>query len=148
MPRLVTLGVALAMFLPVAGSAPNPKGEDKPVLYLPTTVGDKLVFEFRESGKTHEREKWVTAVEQKDGMTVVSFAYREGGPVEDREGVTLDGVFWVSTGEFTCKPPKQVLKLPGKAGGNLGMDARRRELVVSQDQAHDRQGGRGGGPGG
>src|SRR3954469_9730318 len=104
MSRLVTLSVALAMFLPVAGAAPKPKGEDKPVLYAPTTVGDKLVFEFCESGKTHEREKWVTAVEQKDGMTVVSFAYREGGPVEYREGVTLDGVFWVSTGEHVYEP--------------------------------------------
>ena len=112
----VTLALVLAMFLPLAGSAPKPKGDDKPVLYLPTTVGDKRVLESTWNEKSTETIEWVTAVEIKGGMTVVSFTREEGGPTMYQYGASADGMFRVSSRELVYEPPYRLLKLPPKEG--------------------------------
>jgi len=69
--RRVTLGLALAVFLPVAGAAPKPKAEDKPVPFVPTTPGDAWVVV---SPKGVARSWVVTEAERKDGALLVTTA--------------------------------------------------------------------------
>lgn len=116
MSRCIALTWALALFLPVATSAPKPKGDDKAVLYLPTAVGEKRVLESTRNGAASEVTEWVTAVETKGGMTIVSFAREEGGPTAFQYGASADGMFRVSSGELVYDPPYQLLKLPAKEG--------------------------------
>jgi hypothetical protein len=104
------------MFLPLAGLAQKPKGDDKPVLYLPTAVGEKRVLESTWKGRSTETTVWVTAVETKGGMTVVSLAREEGGPTMVQYGASADGVFLVSMGKLVQDPPHRLLKLPPKEG--------------------------------
>jgi hypothetical protein len=113
----VTLALALAMFLPIVGAAPQPKGEEKPVLHLPNTVGDERVLELSAKGKTYEVRERVMAVEHKDGRTVVSVAREEGGrPVEYQYAVSPDGVCRLRAGEVVDDPPHRLLKLPAREG--------------------------------
>jgi hypothetical protein len=116
MPCRVTLTLALSTLLPVAGPAPKPKGDDKPVLYLPTTVGDKRVLEMTGNGTSALSTEWVTAVETKGGMTIVSFTREEGGPTAFQCGASADGMFRVSAGKLVYDPPFRLLKLPPKEG--------------------------------
>jgi hypothetical protein len=110
------LALALTVFVPVVGAAPKPKGDDKPVPYLPTTVGDTRVLESTWNGKSTETTEWVTAIETKGGMTVVSFTRKEGGPTMYQYGASADGMFRVSSGELVYDPPYRLLKLPPKEG--------------------------------
>jgi hypothetical protein len=112
------------MFLPVAGSAPKPKDDEKAALYLPTTVGEKRVLETTRNGATSEVTEWVTAVGTKGGMTVVSFAREEGGPTMYQYGASADGVFRVSSGKLVYDPPHRLLKLPAKEGETWEVEAR------------------------
>ncbi len=112
----VTLALGMAVFVPVVGAAPKPKGDDKPVLYLPTAVGESRVLVSTRNGKATETTEWVTAVETKGGMTVVSFAREEGGPTMYRYGASADGMFRVSSGKSVDDPPHRLLKLPPKEG--------------------------------
>jgi hypothetical protein len=100
----------------LAFAAPAPKDAAKEPLYLPTTVGDKRVLETSTGGKTGEVVEWVTAVEKKGGMTIVSFSREKGGPTLYRYGASNDGVFRVSAGEKVYDPPHRLLKLPSKEG--------------------------------
>lgn len=124
MSRLVTLSLALAVFPPVAGSAPKPKGDDKPVLYVPTAVGDKRVLELTRNGVSSETTEWVTVVETKGGMTIVSLSREEGGPTMYQYGASADGVFRVSSGKLFYDPPTRLLKLPPKEGETWEVEAR------------------------
>jgi DUF3108-like len=69
-----------------------------------------------QNGKVSETAEWVTAVETKGGMTVVSFAREEGGPPLYQYGASADGVFGVSSEGEVYDRPFQVLKLPPREG--------------------------------
>jgi hypothetical protein len=112
----VTVALAMAAFVQVAGAGPKPAGEEKPALYLPTTVGDKRVVELSANGRTAETTEWVTGVETKGGITVVSFSREEGGRTINNYRVSKDGLFNLSAGGFVLDPPLQMLKLPPKEG--------------------------------
>lgn len=116
MPRRILFCLAVSLCPALAQSAPKPKGDDKPVLYLPVTVGDKRMYESSQNGKTGEMSEWVTAVETKGGMTVVSFSREEGGPALYQYGASADGMFRVSSVGVVYDPPYRLLKLPPKEG--------------------------------
>jgi hypothetical protein len=116
MPRRIMFCLAVSLCPALAASAPKPKGDHKPVLYLPTTVGDKRVLELSQNGKASEITEWVTAVETKGEMTVVSFTREEGGPPLYQYGASADGVFGVSYEGEVYDRPLRVLKLPPKEG--------------------------------
>ncbi len=71
MSRRVTLGLALWLFLPVAGSAPKPKGDEKAAAFVPTTPGDAWVII---SSKGVARSWVVTETERKEGALLVTTA--------------------------------------------------------------------------
>jgi hypothetical protein len=116
MLRRMTFCLAVSLCPLPAEAAPGPKGDHKPVLYLPATVGDKRVLELSQNGKASELTEWVTAVETKGGMTVVSFTLQEGGPPLYQSGASADGVFGVSYEGEVYDRPLRVLKLPPKEG--------------------------------
>jgi hypothetical protein len=116
MPRRTTLCVVLVLLPPPAASAPKPKTDDKAGLYLPTTVGDMRLLESSQNGRTSEISEWVTAVETKGGMTVVSFSRQAGGPTLYQYGASADGMFRVSSAGVVYDPPYRLLKLPPKEG--------------------------------
>jgi hypothetical protein len=115
MHRCIPLSLLMCLAVPFAESAPK-KGDEKPDLYLPYRVGDKKVFERSWDGKSSEFTEWVTAVETKGGMTVVSFAREEGGPTYSRYGASANGVSLVASGADVIDPPWRVMKLPAKEG--------------------------------
>jgi hypothetical protein len=112
----VTRPIALLLMFGTLTFAAPLKDAPKESLYLPTTVGDKRVFETSSRGKTGEVSEWVTAVEKKDGLTVVSFSGEEGGPTLYQYGASKDGAFRVSAGNNVYTPPYRLLKLPMKEG--------------------------------
>jgi hypothetical protein len=111
----LALSLLMCLAVPLAESAPK-KGDDKTVLYLPTTVGDKRIMEQTWNGMTNESTEYVTAVETKDGMTLVSFAREEGGPTIFQYGASADGVFAVAAGTVVYDTPHRLLKLPAEVG--------------------------------
>jgi|SRR5947209_7560648 len=116
MHRCITLCLLICLAVPHAESAPK-KGDDKPVvLYLPTTVGDKRVLETTWGGKTEKSTEWVTAVERRAGVTVVSVGPEAGGPAHRRYEASADGVVWVANEVRALDPPFRLLKLPAKEG--------------------------------
>jgi hypothetical protein len=115
MHRCITLFLLMCVAVPLAEAAPK-KGDDKPVLYLPTTVGDKFEHETFADGRSEVLTRWVTAVEQKGGVTTVSYGAEKGGPVLHRCSVSPAGVFTVSIGGEVYDPPLLELKLPARAG--------------------------------
>jgi DUF3108-like len=117
MTRRIMLCLAVSLCPGLAESAPRPKEVDKPALYLSATVGDKRVLELSVNGKASgEVAEWVTAVETKGGMTVVSFSREAGGPPLYQYGASADGMFRVSSAGVTYDPPYRLLKLPPKEG--------------------------------
>jgi len=82
-PRLPV--VVLAALLPIAvgcearSSGPRPADTDKDAEYIPSGIGDKLVYERTSRGKAGETKEvvteLVTAVERADGL-VVTAEYR------------------------------------------------------------------------
>lgn len=67
----VGLALALAMFLPVAGSAPRLKTEENSVPFVPTTPGDAWVLV---SPKGVARSWVVTEAEREEGVLLVTTA--------------------------------------------------------------------------
>ena len=111
--RIATL-IGLSLPFSLAESAPRPKEGDKPLLYLPTTVGDQRVLQVDSKGG--EVIEWVKRVEKKGEMTVVYFGREEDGPALYAYGASPDGVFRISNGSFIYDPPYRLLKLPAKEG--------------------------------
>jgi hypothetical protein len=122
----------LLMFGAVAVAAPR-KDPANETLYLPITVGDRRVVETTSERKKEQVTEWVTAVETKSGMTIVSFSISEDGPVNYRHGASKDGVFCLSLGATTYDPPYRLLKLPAKEGETweepLSVRAKEKEKV-------------------
>jgi hypothetical protein len=112
----VSLLIGLVLPVSFAESAPRPKDADKPLLYLPTTVGDQRVLEVGSKGKSGEAIEWVKRVEKKGDMVVVYFGREEDGPALYAYGASPDGVFRISNGSFVYDPPYRLLKLPAKEG--------------------------------
>jgi hypothetical protein len=116
MSNHIAVSAMLTVFVSLSASAPKLRDDAKPDFYLPSAVGDKRVFETRMHGKTNEVVEWVTAVENKGGMVIVSFSCVENGPTLYQYRASSDGVFRVSAGEKVYKPLHRVLKLPAKEG--------------------------------
>ena len=86
------------MFVPPAGSAPKLKGGSAPV-YFPSVVGDRWVTETKYPTSTAEVTEVVTAVETKDGATVVTIGREvdgKVGPAVSQMRVTDTGLFRIS----------------------------------------------------
>jgi hypothetical protein len=118
MPR-TTLSVLVGLlFVPVAGSAPKLKDVPAPV-YFPTTVGDRWVTEYKYPTSTAEVTEVVTAVETKEGVTVVTIARQVNGAVDpdvSQMRVSDKGLFRVSNLGTVFDAPYCVLKRPLKPG--------------------------------
>ena len=67
----IAMLIGLSLPFSLAESAPRPKEGDKPLLYLPTTVGDQRVLQVDSKGG--QVIEWVKRVEKKGEMTVVYF---------------------------------------------------------------------------
>jgi len=110
----IAMLIGLSLPFSLAESAPRPKEGDKPLLYLPTTVGDQRVLLVDSKGG--EVIEWVKRVEKKGEMTVVYFGREQDGPALYAYGASPDGVFRISNGSFIYDPPYRLLKLPAKEG--------------------------------
>jgi len=110
----IAILIGLSLPFSLAESAPRPKEGDKPLLYLPTTVGDQRVLQVDSKGG--EVIEWVKRVEKKGEMTVVYFGREQDGPALYAYGASPDGVFRISNGSFIYDPPYRLLKLPAKEG--------------------------------
>ena len=119
--------LAAPIFLLGIAAAPVPKTNEESTLYFPTKVGDKWTYTLTEKtgkdkGKQHELVEEVSAVEDKEGVKVVTVSR-----LDDRDGefywhrqrhVSKDGV-WDIGSAVSDKPntPKWVhLKLPHRVG--------------------------------
>jgi hypothetical protein len=114
MPRFC----ALLLALPVVGicaGAPVPPHARNPVLYFPTTVGSKSVYQQGDE----EVVETVTAVERtKEGFIVnTERSAGDGTPLgSERVRVSEGGVFRIAMGKHEFAPPLCALKLPLKTG--------------------------------
>jgi hypothetical protein len=105
-----------AVALPLAQPAPGPREPDKTAVYLPTAVGDELVFEKTVDGTREELPRWVTAVEARDGVVIVSFGYEKSGASQYQYEASTDGVFRVPRADGAVRPFHRLLKLPHREG--------------------------------
>lgn len=105
----------LLMLATIAGAAPR-KEAPKERLYLPTTVGDKFVYDVSIGDQKTEVVELVTEVVKKDGMTIVTFS--RDGPKEFsyRLACSTDGIFRVSSGSTVYDKPYRLLQLPLREG--------------------------------
>lgn len=118
-------GCVLLIALGPAGSAPQLKDEP-PGDYFPTTVGDKWVTETRYKTHSTEYTEVVTAVEKKDGATIVTIGREVDGmvgPQLSQVRVTDKGLFRMSFLGSAYDPPYCILKLPLKPGGTWTSEA-------------------------
>lgn len=123
MPRSAFLHFPPVLLLALA--APVPKGVEEAKLFYPTKVGDKWTYLFTEKGgnakdKTSELVEMVTAVEDKDGVKVVTVGrfHDDGKVYTNRTRRVSDRGVWQTEGEG-CEPfrtPWVHLKLPHKPG--------------------------------
>ena len=115
---MLRLLIAISCLIPVItlGAAPIPKDAKKPVLYFPTKVGAKWVYEF-EDGTTYTEA--VTKVQKgKDGGFRVT-----AGKVRDEVALALDlyevsdkGLFLLEAGKAAFDPPMSYINLSQKVG--------------------------------
>jgi hypothetical protein len=113
--RLLILASALTLLAALAPAAPVPKGASKPVLYFPTTVGAKWVYD-EEDG---ERVYAVTAVEKRDGSDLVTVGQvgPDGKAVPKETWVVSDrGLSLLERDGQKRDPPPCYLKLPHQPG--------------------------------
>jgi hypothetical protein len=132
MSRFLAACVFLAAVGP-AGSAPRLK--DLPGgTYFPTTVGDRPVFETRYDTTSAEYAEVVTAVEKKDGATIVTVG-REAdgkvGPDLSQVRITDKGLYRSSYLGTVYDPPYCVLRLPLKPGEAWTSEAKSGGQVTS-----------------
>jgi hypothetical protein len=121
MIRLTALLASLFVILPLSKGAPRVSTDEK--LYLPTTVGDKLVFERTTQLPVGEDKETLTAlvadVDRKDGL-VVTIQYRYGEEEKPRRTFKFrasdKGIFWLENNEKAFNEPECQLKLPLRAG--------------------------------
>ena len=108
---LVTL-FTLALFAPIAGSAPKGR-EETPVFYFPVQVGAKRVYKIPDREWVEE----VMAVEEKGGQTFVTVetTYSIGAKLTTVYQMSEKGLFKAVEGGTTYDPPKTVLPLPVSA---------------------------------
>jgi hypothetical protein len=113
--------LTVAVILGLSPAAQAPKGEKK-LLYFPTRVGDKRVYETNfKNGRQEKHVSTVTKVEEKDGAKVVTL---ETFNDDDRAKLTApstyrvseEGVFNLSKWDLKRDPPICLLKLPHKPG--------------------------------
>jgi hypothetical protein len=120
MSRPLAILFALALFVPPAPSAPKLKDGEKTNLYFPTTVGTRRVIEMTMGGRSTETTEVVTAVEEKDGMTVVSVGRELDKRVVPffQYGVSDKGLFRVTLyeGDRPRKSAACLLRLPATPG--------------------------------
>jgi hypothetical protein len=117
MTRCLAACAVLVAVGPV-GSAPRLK-EEAARVYFPMTVGDRWVVELRYKTTSEEYTEVVTAVEKKDGATVVTVgreADGKAGPPLSHVKVTDEGLFRMSHLGTTYDPPYCILKVPLKPG--------------------------------
>jgi hypothetical protein len=112
---------AACVLLTVLGPAvAAPKLKDMPGdSYFPTTVGDRWVIEMRYKTRTEEYTEVVTAVEKKDGATVVSVGREVDGTVGVQVSdvhVSEKGLFRGSLAGHVYDAPYCILKFPLKPG--------------------------------
>jgi hypothetical protein len=117
----MTRGLAACVVLITVGpinSAPRLKDEPARV-YFPMTVGDRWVVELRYKTTSEEYTEVVTAIEKKDGATVVTVgreADGKAGPPLSHVKVADDGLYRMSHLGTTYDPPYRILKFPLKPG--------------------------------
>ncbi|VTR96146.1 Uncharacterized protein OS=Neosynechococcus sphagnicola sy1 GN=DO97_13785 PE=4 SV=1: DUF3108 [Gemmata massiliana] len=109
---LITLPTFVA-FIALAPAAPVPPAQ-KPVLYYPTSVGAKRVYEWGGNNRTEQ----VTAVDEKDGKTIVTVGVLVDEKVTPYCKILVSdkGLFFGVDGLEETKFPYPMLKLPAKAG--------------------------------
>jgi hypothetical protein len=117
---------ALALLLAAATAAPEPNDFDTPE-YLPTTVGAKWVVRVTaqvmgEEKRVSEYTEVVTAVEEQDGVKLVTVA-RDGNRPVTRYEVSPGGVSRVRQDELAFNPPLRLLRLPARPGDEWGWDS-------------------------
>lgn len=116
---MIRLPAALvaSTFLLSAAAAGDPKDtpKEKEPRYFPTAIGAKWVYS---AGTASEYTEVVTAVEQKDGVAVVSVGREAGGRVTPtaKYSVSPKGVFVESAGLEQAAAPRCVFKLPHHPG--------------------------------
>lgn len=117
MSRRLAVGLVLIGLLPAASA---PRLKDEPVCdYFPTTVGDRWVTEMQYKTNTTEYAEVITAVDKKDGATVVTIGREvEGtvGPQLSQVRMTDKGLYRMSFLGSVYDPPYCILKLPLKPG--------------------------------
>jgi hypothetical protein len=126
-PRFLVVG--LAALLPIAvgcgarSPTPRPAEADKDAAYIPTGLGDKLVYERAIRDKAGESKgvvtELITAVDRTDGL-VVTVEYRYGDEPKPRRiyrfRATDEGVYWIGNNGQVFDAPECILKLPVRAG--------------------------------
>ena len=122
----VSLVVGL-LFVPIAETAPKLK--DRPAAaYYPTVVGDRWVTETKSQTATVENTEVVTAVEAKDGETIVSVGREvdgQVGPGVSQLRITDKGHFRMATAGRVYDKPYCILQLPLKPGAAWASEATR-----------------------
>ena len=126
MSRLLAFLPVPALLLAAATAATVPKSPATPE-YFPTTVGDRwvvrvTVVEQAKPKRDSEHTEVVTAVEEKDGVKLVTVA-RDGGRPVSRYAVSPGGVSRVSHDGFAFNPPLQLLRLPSRPGDEWEWDS-------------------------
>jgi len=95
-----------------------PAPEAKPVLYYPTKIGDKLVYEFTDRDKRIEFTETVLSAEKKDGVITVTIS-RKDAPADQparKVKVSETGLALLANDPKDLQTPPVLLKLPSEAG--------------------------------
>jgi hypothetical protein len=102
MPRSLVLLLTLVLAVASAPAAPRPKDKERPKPYYATVLGTTLVYDDGGTDRTQE----VTAVEEKDGETLVTVSDVSAGGKAPLEKVSISarGVFRVASAEFKFYP--------------------------------------------
>ena len=133
MLRLAALVLTLVPFALVP-AAPVPKGAGKPVLYYPTTVGTKWVYQYEGSGEVVQTA--ITAAEEKDGAVVLTIGLVTGDKADPYWKVLVSpkGLFQGDGGLAEEKFPHPLLTLPIKPGEKLEVTGKPTRTVVGIEE--------------
>ncbi|WP_020474617.1 TapB family protein [Zavarzinella formosa] len=126
MSRLLVICFVLVLAIP-ADSAPRLKDE-RTGPYYPAKVRDRWVMEIRNPDSTVEITEVVTAVETKDGATIVSIGREVAGnvgPEVSQMRISEKGLFRMSQLGTVFIEPYCVLQFPLKPGATWTAEANR-----------------------